>query len=298
MEEFIKKYSHLPQNFIRDFYNIAKEDYDDKEPLINFDIVCKWLNVKKGNLKRTLIKNFVVDFDYTIYIKKIIKSDGGATRKEIINISPDCFKILCMLSQTEKAKGVRLYFLELEKLVKRYHKEIHEKILKEFELVKKNQKPLTEEKRIIKGKVYVVQAQNTEMTLNKIGKSKDLKKRLKGYNTGNANDIEPLFELEVDDIRGVENCVKKYAKKYQYRKYKEVYEASVEMLGKIMENCNEFLKKIKKIYEENDKKIKNTISRMKKSKGNIFICIYEDEESLESSSDETDSSEDIKPKKK
>ncbi len=70
------------------------------------------------------------------------------------------------------------------------------------------------------------------------------------------------------------------------------------MLGKIMENCNEFLKKIKKIYEENDKKIKNTISRMKKSKGNIFICIYEDEESLESSSDETDSSEDIKPKKK
>jgi len=40
---------------------------------------------------------------------------------------------------------------------------------------------------------------NSDVTLYKLGKSNDLEKRLKTYNSGNANDVEILFELYVDD---------------------------------------------------------------------------------------------------
>ena len=34
------------------------------------------------------------------------------------------------------------------------------------------------------------------------------------YNTGNANNIEPLFVMKVDDINMVEGCIKNIAKEY------------------------------------------------------------------------------------
>lgn len=59
------KYTTIPENFIKDFFNIAKENYADTDIIINFDIVCKWLEVKKSHLKETLVANFEKDFDYT-----------------------------------------------------------------------------------------------------------------------------------------------------------------------------------------------------------------------------------------
>lgn len=272
MEDFLKKYSNLPKDFIRDFYNITKEEYADDQFIIDFDIVYKWLQVRKDNLKRIIVSNFSKNYDYTSEIKKIIKKDGGATRKEIIMLTPDCFKELCMLSQTEKANEVRKYFLEMEKLVRKYYKELQEKVLKEFELVKKNQKPKVKNTILKKGKIYVIQAQNTEMTLYKLGKSKDMDQRIKNYNTGNANDIDILLEVDVDDINNVELCVKREAKLLQYRKYKEVYEASADMLESLIKECDEFLGKVKKLYENHKKKMKKNIARMKEDK-KLFIYV-------------------------
>ena len=66
MEQFLKQFSILPHDFITDFFVIAKEEYTDNEIVINFDIVCKWLEVLKENLKKILIKNFEKEFDYKI----------------------------------------------------------------------------------------------------------------------------------------------------------------------------------------------------------------------------------------
>ena len=57
----------------------------------------------------------------------------------------------------------------------------------------------------------------------KLGNTDDMKKRLRIYNTGNANNIEPLFVMKVDDINMVEGCIKNVAREYQYKKNKEVY---------------------------------------------------------------------------
>jgi phage anti-repressor protein len=200
---------------------------------------------KKSNLKKKLTDDFIENIDYNIERK------SGATHVEIIKITPDCFKHLCMMSQTKKAKEVRLYFLNIEKIIRQYHQEIQNKMEKKLALVKYNQKPKV--KFGIKGKVYVFQALNTEDTLYKLGNSKDLETRLKTYNTGLANDLQILFELEVNDIEMVEDCAKAFLKRYQYRKRKEVYETNLEIVSGMLEKCDIFSKSIEKFFESHKK---------------------------------------------
>ncbi len=155
MDEFISKHTTLPKQFINDFYVITNKSYIGSNIAINFDIVAKWLDTDKSDLKKVLIKNFEENYDYTE--KKLTKATGAKSNNYIeIKISADCFKELCMISQTQKAKEVRKYFLEMEKIVKRYYEMIQEKINEELGLVKKNQKPSVKKKK--SGVVYIVEA--------------------------------------------------------------------------------------------------------------------------------------------
>ena len=175
-----------------------------------------------------------------------------------------------MISQTSKAKEVRKYFIEMEKIIKRYFETIKEEMYKKIGLLEINQKP----KLNIKGGViYILKALNSETTLYKLGKTKNLKNRLNTYNTGNANDVEPLFILPVNDIDSVESCVKKACKTHQYRKYKEVYEIDIDVLKDVMSECNDFVNKMAyKLNDKNEKKkFKTNISRMKKKLDKYFI---------------------------
>jgi phage anti-repressor protein len=120
LEQFLKQFSTIPHDFISDFFVIAKEEYTDNEIIINFDIVCKWLYILKKNLKVLLINNFEKNFDYTI--KTFRKQQKDTKRTSIydeILITPNCMKELCMISQSAKAKEVRKYFIEMEKLITR-----------------------------------------------------------------------------------------------------------------------------------------------------------------------------------
>lgn len=276
MEEFLIKYSSAPKEFIWDFFDIAKEKYDDNDIIIRFDIVAKWLEVNKSNLKRNLVADFTEGIDYTIEKRKIPhKGKSGATTVEIIKITPDCFKHLCMMSQTKKAKEVRIYFLNMEKLVRQYHQEIQDKMKKEFELVKQNQKP--KNRKAKKGKIYVFEALNTTETLHKLGKAKDLEIRLQTYNTGLANDLKVLFELEVNDIDMVEDCAKAFLKKFKYRKRKEVYETSLEIVSGMIEKCNVFSKSVIEFFKQHKKDFKEGTQRIKNKDGKFFMFIKRDD---------------------
>lgn len=154
-----------------------------------------------------------------------------------------------MISQTKKAKEVRKYFIEMEKLVKRYAEMIKDEMYKKIGLLETNQKSKLD---IKGGVIYILKALNANVTLYKLGKSTNLKNRLNTYNSGNANDIEPLFILPVNDIDNVESCIKKSCKLYQYRKYKEVYEIDINVLKDVM--TNKMASKLKdKITKKMDK---------------------------------------------
>jgi phage anti-repressor protein len=271
MENFLKQFSTIPHEFITDFFIIAKEEYYDNEIIIDFDTVSKWLKVNKSDIKKNLIKHFEENFDYTI--EKINKKHNtGANIYYKILITPNCLKELCMISQTAKAKEVRKYFIEMEKLIKRYFETIKEEVYKKVGILEKNQKPKVN---IDSGIIYILKALNSDTTLYKLGKTTNLKNRLKTYNSGNANDIEPLFILPVKDIDSVESCIKKGCKKFQYRKYKEVYEIDIEVLKEVMEECNEFVNHLAlKLTDKTEGKIiKDKIIQMKKKQNKYFIYI-------------------------
>ena len=271
MEEFLMTFSTLPKKFIKDFYMIAKEKYTDNEFIIDIELIVNWLNIRKDNLKRVLTQNFEEDYDYTIE-KQYIKMKMGMKIKEEILLTPNCFKELCMISQSKRAKEVRKYFIEMEKLIKRYYETIKEAMYKEIGLLKHNQKPKTG---LPKGGVlYVIEAQNSEVTLYKIGKSGDIKERLVRYNTGNANDIKLLFVIPVKDIKIAEDCIKRSCKRFQYRKYKEVYQINYDILVDSLEKCQILTDGLAKHFTEQTKKeSKESLSRLRNNKHNYFIYI-------------------------
>lgn len=75
-----------------------------------------------------------------------------------------------------------------------------------------------------------------------------------------------LNEKRCKDIDSVESCIKKGCRKFQYRKYKEVYEIDIEVLKKVMEDCNEFINHLAfKLKDKTEGKIiKDKIIQMKK----------------------------------
>jgi phage anti-repressor protein len=276
MENFLYKFSSIPKKFIKDFYVIAKEEYLESEKSIDFDVICEWLETRKDHLKVILEKNFEKEYDYEIERKS--KSTGnGSTRYDEIMITSNCFKELCMISQTAKAKEVRKYFIEMEKIVRMYHERIRESMYKQIGILKKNQKPKINVK---SGVLYVIKAQNNEIneSLYKIGKTKDIVRRIKEHNSGViANDEEVEFIIPVKDIDTAERCLKGSIKVFQYRKYKEIYEIDIKVLRDVMSKCKDVADGITKVYEKNNKKVKSGIKEMNKG-GKYYMIIKKEDE--------------------
>jgi phage anti-repressor protein len=271
MENFLIKYSNVPKKFIDDFFNIAKEEYIDNIPSINLDKVCSWLNILKGNLKKILKAKFEENFDFVISKVKNTKRTTGAAIRDLIMITPDCFKELCMISQTPKAKEVRKYFLEIEKLIKRYKQDIEDNINKELGLLKKSNKPIVQ---INGGIIYI---RETEIDgIFKIGKTLNNKKRDATYNTGQVYNSEPIFVLRVTDIDKVEGCIKNIAREFQYAKKKELYQIDFQFLKMIIYSCSSFIESIKKAYMEDHKAFKNNIRKIKRG-GSFILEIKKDQ---------------------
>ena len=185
MESFLKRFSTVPNGFIEDFFDIAKEGYNDEDLNIDFNVVVKWLSVQKAHLKRVLIHHFIESKDFKITKRKQINKIGPGTNYiEDILITPDCFKGLCMLSQTERAKQVRQYYLAIEKLIKKYHHYIQEQLYSKINVLENNQKPKVN---IEEGIIYFFKALNQlnvddeKDDIYKIGKTKNKKNRFAVY---------------------------------------------------------------------------------------------------------------------
>ena len=170
---------------------------------------------------------------------------------------------MAMQSKTKKATQVREYYYELENVIDQYKeyiiKGLQEKILK----LENNQKPKINPS---KGVIYILETAEG-IGHYKVGKTINLKQRLKQYNGDKKDDIIPLYVYESDNIDEVERCVKSYAKIYQYRKYKEVYKTDINMLKDLINDCGEF----------NDKtNLKYKWKSNKQSGGNHYIAIFRD----------------------
>ena len=258
--EFLKTHTKINNNFIDDFVSLynAEDKYNFS---IDLDIIAKWMKTVKGDLKETLVNSYKEKIDY-----KIIKGVSNGLKgkpKETILLTPKCFKLMAMQSRTKKAIEVREYYYELENVMDQYKEYIIKGLEEKIKKLENNQKPKINPS---KGIIYILETSDG-VGHYKVGKTKNLKQRLKQYNGDKKDDIIPLYVYETDDIDNIEKYVKTYAKQYQYRKYKEVYKADLNMLKDLINDCGEF-------NEKTNLKIKWKSN--KQNGGNHYIAIFRD----------------------
>lgn len=82
---------------------------------VDFDDAWQWLEFStKGNAKRSFEKaGFLEGVDFFSFIQND-KRETGATLRETIQLTIDCFKTWAMMVNTSKGKQVRKYFLDCE----------------------------------------------------------------------------------------------------------------------------------------------------------------------------------------
>jgi phage anti-repressor protein len=242
LRSFLKKFSTLNNDFIDDFYNI----YDPDKNIINdypidIVIVSKWLNTKKGTLKETLVSTYTKNIDY-----KITKEREGKiskSNKEIISLTPECFKRLCLLSRTTKAEEVRTYFIELEKLISNYKNYIIEGLQKTISILENNQKEIPPN---IKGVVYVLRSPKDIDGIYRFGQTEDFKKRLANYNSANSDKMEVVYIFETKNSKNIQDCVIAQIKQHRYKKRKDFYEIDINVLKNLIKDCTDMTKKYSK----------------------------------------------------
>jgi len=159
-------------------------------------------------------------------------------------LTPDCAKMILQATKSKKGIEVRRYFIEIEKMLYKYKDTIINSLNNELTLVQNNQKPKPEGK---KKKIYIFKALNTKLTLYKLGKSKNIRKRLDSHNSALANDLILVHEFVTDNMHGVEQCIKGLMRVAQYRKYKEVYQVDLEILKKFLNQCDDSINYIKNL---------------------------------------------------
>ena len=192
LELFLKKYSSISNSFINDFFSLYTVDTTDTDLIINFDNLVNWLNMRKENLKKTLIASYIKNIDYKI---KKIKSNTPGKPKEEILITSDCCKRLCMLSKTQKAEEVRTYFIEIEKFVNKYKNYIIEALNKKIDILENNQKPISDTK---SGIIYILKTDKNIVDLYKIGKTKKFKERIRTHNSSHIDNVDIVHIYETD----------------------------------------------------------------------------------------------------
>ena len=255
---FLTKYTTINTKFIDDFYNIIKEDYIEhyNDFLIDSELLRKWLKITTHvEFKKTIKNSYRINIDYIIKkVKKEVGSGSGGHNKEIIVLTPEATKKICLMTRSKIGNDIRQYFIDIELALYKFKNYIIEGLNKKIKELENNQKPKINSS---KGIIYVFRALNTETaTLYKIGKTISSKKRFSSHNSPLANDIEIIMTYEADNIEQLEQCVKIMMKKAQYRKYKEIYQIDLNIIKKIIKNCDVELNEINDIIDEKNNKQK------------------------------------------
>ena len=88
------------------------------------------------------------------------------------------------------------------------------------------------------GYIYVLRASTERNSVYKIGRTRDLARRLREHNTPASDDIEVLYTFRTNDVVRVESCVKLWLREKRFRKFKEIYEADIEMIKNVIGGCD------------------------------------------------------------
>jgi len=146
-----------------------------------------------------------------------------------------------MRSRSKKSEDVRTYFIQLEALIIKYKDQMMAGMRADMARLERNQAgpsagnsgspPRA-------GYIYVLRASERADGIVKIGRARDLQRRLGQHNASRADDVEVLYAYRTDDVVAVEGCVKTWMRDKRYRKHKEIYKADLDMVKAIVGGCD------------------------------------------------------------
>lgn len=266
---------NYPMNelYIDKFWNNIENDkwiYIDNDMLKYIGYSENDISSSKRTYSILLKDNFEENIDYKIFNNKEFKENSKCVVTHLENtninthnktkhliVSPDCFKQSLMLLRTEKAKEIRKYYTELEKIFKFYlqyqtkYQELKNlNINNELQKEKRKNTNLTRNtfdyNQLLK-KEYLYIATNTRYASQnnfKIGKTLDLKQRLSSYNTSHSKG-ELYYYVFVSEptynAKSIEYILKHILTKFRNSDTNEIYVINFEFLERIVKNvCNNY----------------------------------------------------------
>lgn len=250
LENFLITNSNISKNFITDFFGFQKKTlYNKYEPFtIDLDDIAFWLEARKTTLKETLILHYSKNIDYIIVknpqqVILLQYAKHGGHNKQLVLLTPDCFKMLCMRSKTKKADKIREYYIELEKLIDKYKDIIIEEKNKKIKLLendlKKDAYPLGNYSYIIQEKDELNQ------TFFRIGQSGDLKSRIANHNSSSIHKKIISFKIKTDNKLQFESCLRSCMFNFRYKKNKDYYIIPNEKVKEAIKVCKNIVKNFK-----------------------------------------------------
>jgi hypothetical protein len=119
--------NNIEEKFIDDFmFSINSNE----KFTINIEKLYEWkVDYSKKHSKQRLLNSFQENIDFS---RNYAKSTGGRP-SEIIMLSKECFKSLCITSQNEFGKKTREYYITIEEAFKKYMEESFNKLKEENE---------------------------------------------------------------------------------------------------------------------------------------------------------------------
>lgn len=248
----MRKFSLIDEKFIDDFYTFYDEGKSEYDFTIKIDLIAKWLEVRKDNLKVLLKSNFTINEDFIEFKENIgIGKGKGSNNVKSVILTYECAKQLCMISKSEKATLIRKYYIELEKLIIKYKDEINDSINRQLGIKTQNDKIIENNKN--NALIYILKSENATY---KIGNTTDIKKRMTQYNVGHLYELPIVFVFKTNRATEIEKCLKQNLERYQAKNKTELYAIDLEYIKETIKYCTKtdaiIVKKNTKLYNSNN----------------------------------------------
>jgi phage anti-repressor protein len=219
LKDFLKTYTAISNKFIDEYYKFYEMCEINKFG-IEASKVIKYLELDSARFfYERLRTRFTLKQDYII--KRLKQKSTENVKDTFYYLSFDGFEKVCMTSRSKKGNAVRDYFITLRKFIEYYRQHFADNINK-----------------MAKGEkcIYIILA-NKNKNIFKVGRSKDIRKRLYSYATGKDKHPDIMFIMLIDDPKKVEDCTKIFTTKNIVREKQELYKIDFDTLKSIIFNC-------------------------------------------------------------
>ena len=214
---------------------------------ITLDQLAYYLGSQKTHLKKTLIRSYQIDRDY--YVENKNKNNYG----DLIYLTMDCAKRMCLRSNTTSGERVRDYFVLAEELYKDYM----------LRSIKHKRNRNTDEK--IGGSitnypigncVYVIKIKYNRKFIYKIGSTDNLNRRYKEHSYTIPGFVGVVYYELFERNTFLEVCIQDYLHDKQLsieslsgKNLVEIYETDLNNIKTLFKLCKDIRNKIKFVQQ-------------------------------------------------